>query len=501
MRVADLEREIAHAARLVEIPLAGARAAHVVEAAVRLLTGLPALDVPIASQAPLPRPVPGARRTAPSPQLSSWTVARAWSDARAVGRGGGACFVPSVVPSSVGIPVAVKANLAVAGWPCTAGSRALAGWWPGVDADVVANWRHAGAVPVAAAGMDAFAMGHETASGPSAPVGHPLDPRVVPGGSSGGSAALVARRVVPLALGSDTGGSVRQPAALCGVVGLLPTRGRLSRAGLVPFASSLDGVGILGVDVATVAWGLRHGIGTTARDATWRGVSAPASVGRGVEGVRVGVPRRWREGLTAPVRRGLDRALEALRREGASVVAVDVPGLDAALAAYVVLSSAEAMSEIARYDGRRRGPRGSGATPRDQVRHARGRDLEDEVAVRVVVGAWVTSSDRTADWVGRARRVRAQLAAHLAVALADVHALVGPTVPRTAWRRGTLHDPVARMATDRFTVPASLAGLPALTVPAPVQGWPVGVQVVGRPDDEDTLFRLGLAIAPTPPTG
>ncbi|MCB9683390.1 MAG: Asp-tRNA(Asn)/Glu-tRNA(Gln) amidotransferase subunit GatA, partial [Alphaproteobacteria bacterium] len=337
-------------------------------------------------------------------------------------------------------------------------------------------------------GMDALAMGVQTDTGVHGAVGHPADPGLVPGGSSGGSAVAVARGLFDVALGSDTGGSVRLPAALCGVVGLRPTWGRVSRDGLVPLASSMDTVGVLAREVGTVATVLQVLAGPSPRDATARARPLPWGR-RAVTGLRVGLPRAWwSTDLDPRVREAASDAVAALRDAGALPVAMDVAGLDGAGAVYAAWVAVEAASDLARYDGRRLG------TARGDVETVRGRVFGDEAVRRVVVGHALTDPSWSATWA-RARQARAALGACLATALADVHVLLGPASASPAWRRGQRTGPLQHATTDRLLAPASLAGLPAVSVPAgTASGLPVGVQVVGRAWDEATVLSVAAAL-------
>ena len=399
---------------------------------------------------------------------------------------------PRVGAHAAGLPFLVKDNLAVAGQPLACASAALEGYVPTWSATAVERLRAAGGVCIGRTNMDAFAMGSTTTRSVHGPTRHPLDPTRVAGGSSGGSAAAVALGIVRVALGSDTGGSVRQPAALCGVVGLKPTWGRVSRRGLVAFASSLDTVGILAASVREAAWALARVAGADPRDATCAERAVPDLVGacaRGVKGLRVGVlDDADPGGIVAETR-------ARLAAGGATVHARAWPAglLDDAEGAYRLLSSAEAVSDLARYRTRAFGT-GAGRRfgPRDAPERLVQGEAGEEVGRRLARGeALLDGVDPRLPW---AIATRARVATALDALLDGVDVLLGPATPEPAFLAS---DADAAARTDRFLVPASLAGLPAISVPAGViQGLPLGVHLVARAWDEATLLAAAAGAAP-----
>ncbi len=431
-----------------------------------------------------------------------------------------------------GVPVAVKDNLCTRGAPTTCGSRILGRYAPPYDATVVARLRAAGAVVLAKTNCDEFAMGSSNENSAYGPVRNPRDPARVPGGSSGGSAAAVAAGLASLALGSDTGGSVRQPAAFCGVVGLKPTYGRVSRYGLVAFGSSLDQVGPLAADVRDAALALSVMAGHDPADATSSGAPVPdllAAAGRGARGLRVGRLASFAEaeGVAEDVRAGLRAAAEALRDAGAVVVDVDLPLAEYGIPIYYLVATSEASSNLARFDGVRYGARAADDGVRDGARaggtraggtragDARAEDAraEDtlaafyaanraagfgaEVKRRIVLGTFALSAGYHDEYYGRALRARARLRRQIDERLAEVDLLLLPTTPTAAFQLGEkVDDPLAMYLSDVFTVLANLGGHPAVSIPAPraAGSLPVGVQLMARRFDEATLVAAAAAL-------
>jgi aspartyl-tRNA(Asn)/glutamyl-tRNA(Gln) amidotransferase subunit A len=403
-------------------------------------------------------------------------------------------------PPLAGVPVAVKDVLHIEGLPTTCGSRILEGYRPPFTATAVARLEAAGAIVVGKTNMDEFAMGSSTENSAFKPTRNPWDVGRVPGGSSGGSAAAVAARLAPLALGSDTGGSIRQPAAFCGVVGLKPTYGRVSRYGLVAFGSSLDQVGPFGRTVGDVALAAALLFGADPLDAT--SVDGPAgdpgsALERGASALRIGVPRGFLEkGVEAQTLARFDEAVAALGKAGATIVDVDLPHLVHAVATYYLVATAEASSNLARYDGVRYGRRAGG--PSDlRAMYGRTRDegFGPEVKRRIILGTFALSSGYYDAYYLRAQKVRALIRRDFDRAFAACDAVATPTTPAPAFRLGEkTSDPLQMYLEDSFTVPANLAGLPALSLPCGfASGLPVGLQLLARPFDEETLLRAGAA--------
>lgn len=377
-----------------------------------------------------------------------------------------------------GVPLAVKDNIWTDdGLATSAGAAILAGWKAPADATVVARLRAAGAVVVGKTNMDAFGMGSTGEGSAFGPTANPRAPDRVPGGSSSGSAAAVARGLVPLALGSDTGGSVRVPASYCGVYGLKPSYGRLSRSGLVPFASSLDCIGLLSSDLDLLEAGFTLAAGLDPRDATTdagRGTALPARPA-------LGIPAQWMRAL-APEHEAL---LDLCRERGCAIEVFDVPDFDLALGAYHVTAAIEASSNLARHDGIHFGQRAEEPTYERTVVMSRLSGLGAEPIRRVFLGTSLLAD--TEDWYGRAQAGRARVTRAMEEALRRYDLLVGPVAPE-APAFGA--PPAVCHALDRFTAPASLAGTCALSVPLPESERPVGLQVVGPRFGEERLLEL-----------
>ena len=416
----------------------------------------------------------------------------------------------------LGVPITLKDVICTRGRPTTAASRILAGFRPPYDATVTVRLREAGAVLVGKTNCDEFAMGSSTEHSAYGPSRNPWDPERTPGGSSGGAAAAVAAGLAPVAIGSDTGGSIRQPAAFCGIVGLKPTYGRVSRYGLLAFASSLDQIGPLTRTVGDAALVLDVLAGHDPRDAT--SAQAPvsgyaAALTGEAAGLRVGVPRALLEradaGIDAEVLDVCRKALDALRAAGAVLVDVDLPHAEYAVPVYYLVAPAEASSNLARYDGVRYGARAAaddggeaGGSPLSRM-YDRTRDagFGAEVKRRIMLGTYALSAGYYDAYYGRAQRVRGLIRRDYSRAFdpgagPGVDAVAMPTTPAPAFRLGEhLQDPLAMYLGDVFTVSANLTGLPAVSVPAGLTaaGLPVGLQLVGRAFDEATLLRLAHA--------
>jgi aspartyl-tRNA(Asn)/glutamyl-tRNA(Gln) amidotransferase subunit A len=386
------------------------------------------------------------------------------------------------------------------GVPTTCSSRILQGWRPPYDATVVERLVEAGAVIVGKTNMDEFAMGSSTENSCSGPSRNPHSTDRVPGGSSGGSAAAVAAGFVPLALGSDTGGSIRQPAAFCGVVGMKPTYGVVSRYGLVAFASSLDQIGPFGADVADAALALEVIAGHDDRDSTSLQAPAPdvvSAVGRGVAGTRIGLVTELVDAVDPEVAARVRATAAALEREGAKVDEISVPQFRFGLAAYYLIAPAEASSNLARFDGVRYGLRVDAPDVAAMNIATRTAGFGAEVKRRIMLGTYALSAGYYDAYYARAQRVRTLVSDGFAHAYARFDALLGATTPTTAFRIGErTHDPLAMYLSDTCTVPASLAGHPAISVPVGTDDGllPVGVQVMAPPLGEPVLFAVAGAI-------
>jgi aspartyl-tRNA(Asn)/glutamyl-tRNA(Gln) amidotransferase subunit A len=401
-----------------------------------------------------------------------------------------------------GVPVAIKDNICTQDLPTTCGSRILSGYVSPYEATVVRRLRAAGALVVGKTNLDEFAMGSSTENSGFGPTRNPRDRERVPGGSSGGSAAAVAAGIVPVALGSDTGGSVRQPAAFCGVVGLRPTYGRVSRYGLVAFASSLDQVGPITRSVRDAALVLGIIAGPDPFDATCADVPVSdfsAALAAGPKGLVVGVPREFFPAdLDARVAALCRSAAERLERQGCELREISLPHTVYAVPAYYLVVTAEASSNLARFDGVRYGPRAPGAPSTAAVyRETRGAGFGREAKRRIVLGTFGLSAGYYEAYYGRGQRARRLIARdHELAFAAGVDVILTPTAPSEAFGIGErVEDPIRMYLSDVFTVPASLAGLPAISVPCgDVAGLPVGVQLVGRRFDEPTLLRAAQAL-------
>ncbi len=399
-----------------------------------------------------------------------------------------------------GVPVALKDNLCDAGQPCGCASRVLEGYVAPYAATAVQRLRAEGAVVVARTNMDEFAMGSSTENSAYGPTLNPLDPSRAPGGSSGGSAAAVAGGVVPVALGSETGGSVRQPASFCGIVGFKPTYGRISRHGLVAFASSLDIVSPFALDVRDAALVAEVMSGHDPLDSTSLHEPVGDWVGAcdgGVRGLRVGVLAEGQgEGIETGVAAAVAATVDRLAALGAEIVPVSVPSTRLALACYYVLAPAEASSNLARFDGIRFGRRAEASTLADLYTRTRGEGFGPEVQRRILLGTFALSAGYAEKFYLRALAARARITVDMEAALRDVHVLVSPTSPTVAFPLGArVADPLAMYMADVLTVPASIAGLPAISVPCGLsEGLPVGFHVTGRRCDEVTVLRVAGAL-------
>jgi aspartyl-tRNA(Asn)/glutamyl-tRNA(Gln) amidotransferase subunit A len=398
-----------------------------------------------------------------------------------------------------GVPVAIKDLLDIEGTVTTCGSRILEGYRPPFTATAVARLEAAGAVVVGKTNMDEFAMGSSTENSAYKVTRNPWDRTRVPGGSSGGSAVAVSTGMAALALGTDTGGSIRQPAALCGIVGLKPTYGRVSRYGVVAFASSLDQVGPFGRTVEDVALAATAICGVDTADATSAPVDVPdfrAALSAGAAGLRVGVPWAFLEsGVDAGVMAAFRQALSDLEAAGARTVEISLPHAPHAVATYYIVATAEASSNLARFDGVRYGLRVPAADLSHMYGETRDRGFGAEVKRRIILGTFVLSAGYYDAYYLRAQQVRTLIRRDFEGAFRACDVVAMPTTPTPAFRIGEkTADPLQMYLEDIFTVPANLAGIPGLSLPGGfVGGLPVGVQLLGRPFDEATLLRVGHA--------
>lgn len=396
-----------------------------------------------------------------------------------------------------GIPVAIKDNMCTTGLRTTAGSRILGDYAPPYTATAVAKLEAAGAIIVAKTNLDEFAMGGSNENSAFGPARNPHNPDYVPGGSSGGSAIAVAADCVPVSLGSDTGGSIRQPASFCGVVGLKPTYGRVSRYGLVAFASSLDQIGPFAHTVKDAARVLQVIAGRDRYDATSANVDVPdytAHLNAGVQGLRIGVPPEcFGEGLHPEVKASVEAALKQLEAQGAQLVEVHLPHTQYAIAAYYIIATAEASSNLARYDGVRYGFRAEEArTLAELYRKTRDLGFGAEVKRRIMLGTFALSSGYYDAYYEKAQRVRTMLVQDFERAFEHCDVIATPTAPTPPFKIGEKSDdPLAMYLGDIYTVTLNLVGLPGISVPcgSSSEGLPIGLQLVGKPFDESRLLQ------------
>ncbi len=402
-------------------------------------------------------------------------------------------------PPLAGVPIAVKDALSTRDIVTTAGSKMLEGFRPVYTATCVARLEAAGAVVVGKTNMDEFAMGSSTENSAYKNTLNPWDHARVPGGSSGGSAAAVSARQVPWSLGSDTGGSIRQPAALCGIVGMKPTYGAISRYGLIAFASSLDQVGPFARTVADAALLLKYMVGRDPMDSTSLHWPTPIEVPTATDltGLRIGVVEELMgQGIDPGIRVVVDDALAQAEGLGATIVPVSLPTSLSGLATYYVLAPAECSANLARFDGIRYGPSADGDTLLDQYEATRGTLFGAEVKRRIMLGTFALASGYYDQYYGRAQRVRTLIVREFARAFEDVDVLASPTSPTVAFPIGDrTADPYSMYLADVCTIPASLAGLPALSIPCGMaEGLPVGLQLAGPAFSENRLLDVAHAL-------
>jgi aspartyl-tRNA(Asn)/glutamyl-tRNA(Gln) amidotransferase subunit A len=411
-----------------------------------------------------------------------------------------------------GVPIALKDVITTKGVETTAGSKILKGYRPVFDSTVASRCKAAGLPLLGKTNMDEFAMGSSTENSAYGPTRNPWDPDRVPGGSSGGSAAAVAAGLAPWALGSDTGGSIKQPAALCGVVGLRPTYGTVSRYGIVAFASSLDQVGPITKTVRDCA--RLYGViaGRDPCDSTTVELPEPVELpeAEDLKGVRVGVPKELNEaeGIEPGVAESVSRALDLCRELGADVGECRLPrSVDFGMPCYYLIAPSEASSNLARYDGIRYGPRASADSVEELQERTRDEGFGDEPKRRIMLGTYALSAGYYEAFYGQAQKVRTVIRDEFAAAFRDFDLLVSPTSPTVAFRLGEkTANPLAMYLSDVLTIPPNMAGLPGLSIPCGLSdGLPVGLQLIGPQFSENLLFRAGhaldrpLAFDPVPP--
>jgi aspartyl-tRNA(Asn)/glutamyl-tRNA(Gln) amidotransferase subunit A len=406
------------------------------------------------------------------------------------------------LPPLAGVPVGIKDVMVTKGVRTTAGSKILENFIPPYDCTAVARLEAAGAIVLGKMNCDEFAMGSSNENSAYGPVRNPRDKSRVPGGSSGGSAAAVAAGMAVATLGSDTGGSIRQPASFCGVVGLMPTYGRVSRYGLIAFASSLDHIGPLTRTVRDAAILLRVIAGHDPLDSTSADVPVPdyeADLARPVNGLKIGVPKEYfGEGLDAEVRAAVEAGIAKLRSAGCEIVDISMPHTAYAIPTYYVIATAEASANLARFDGVRYGYRAKGArTLSEMYRKSRDEGFGTEVKRRIMLGTYALSSGYYDAYYLKAQRVRTLLARDFEAAFQKVDAIVTPTAPTPAFKLGEkADDPLSMYLADIYTVTADLAGVPGISVPCgkTQSGLPIGLQVLGRHFDESSVLRVAASI-------
>ncbi len=408
-----------------------------------------------------------------------------------------------------GFAIAIKDNICTKDMQTTCGSRILHNYRAHYDSTAVDRLNAAGAVIVGKTNMDEFAMGSSNETSAFGNARNPWDTSRVPGGSSGGSAVAVASGVVRASLGSETGGSVRQPASLCGIVGLKPTYGRISRFGLVAFASSLDNIGVFGQTCGDVAKVLGVIAGRDANDATSADVPVPdysASLGDDIAGKRIGVPRAlFGEGLDEEIRDSVLQSIENFRALGAEIIDVEIPHAKYGIAVYYIIATAEASSNLARFDGVRYGFRAEGSHElREMYRKTREEGFGAEVKRRIMLGTYVLSSGYYDAYYAKAQKVRAMVKNDYVRAFAKCDAILTPTSPSVAFKIGEKSDdPLAMYLSDVYTVSANLAGIPGISVPCGLssEGLPIGVQLLGPHWSEGLILNLGHAYESAYPLG
>ncbi len=399
-----------------------------------------------------------------------------------------------------GVPIALKDNLCTTGIPTTCSSKILEGWKPPYNATVVDRLVAQGAISMGKTNLDEFAMGSSTENSAFGPTRNPLDPARVPGGSSGGSAAAVASNMTPISLGSDTGGSIRQPAALCGLVGVKPTYGLVSRYGLIAFASSLDQIGPFAQSVSDAALLLEAIAGHDPLDSTSLPEPTPsllAHVADGVAGKRIGLVRELVDGADEDVVRAVNKAVETLKDAGATIVELSIPELHLGLSAYYLIAPAEASSNLARFDGVRFGNRVDGEDVTAMMEATRTAGFGAEVKRRIMLGTYALSAGYFDAYYGQALKVRTRMIEAFATAYQQVDMIIGATTPSVAFEFGSkTNDPMAMYLNDVFTIPTNLAGEAAISVPFGTgeANLPIGVQLLGPGRSEARLFAAARVL-------
>ncbi|HSM87961.1 MAG TPA: Asp-tRNA(Asn)/Glu-tRNA(Gln) amidotransferase subunit GatA [Candidatus Limnocylindrales bacterium] len=439
---------------------------------------------------------------AEDPDIHAWLTLckeRAFAQAARIDRLAG---LGESLPPLAGVPLGIKDVMVTRGVRTTAGSMVLKDFIPPYDCTAVAKLEAAGAIILGKLNCDEFAMGSSNENSAYGPVRNPRDTSRVPGGSSGGSAAAVAAGTAVATLGSDTGGSIRQPASFCGVVGLMPTYGRVSRYGLIAFASSLDHIGPLTKTVKDAAILLSVIAGHDPLDSTSAALPVPdyeQEIGKPVKGMNLGVPKEYfGEGLDAEVRMAVEAAIQLLRDAGATIVPISLPHTSYAVPAYYVIATAEASANLARYDGVRYGFRSERSrTLGEMYRNTRDEGFGAEVKRRIMLGTYALSSGYYDAYYLKAQKVRTLLARDFEQAFAKVDAIVTPTAPTPAFKLGDkANDPLAMYLADIYTVTADLAGVPGISVPCGQTrtGLPIGLQILGRHFDEGALLRIAHVV-------
>jgi aspartyl-tRNA(Asn)/glutamyl-tRNA(Gln) amidotransferase subunit A len=404
------------------------------------------------------------------------------------------------LPTLAGVPVAVKDVISTHGIPTTCGSRILEGYRPPYDATAVSRLERAGAIVLGKTNCDEFAMGSSNENSAYGPVRNPVAPDHVPGGSSGGSAAAVAANLAVAALGTDTGGSVRQPGSFCGVTALNPSYGRVSRYGLIAYASSLDRIGTLARTPRDTATVMSVIAGRDPRDSTSASVPVPdyvAGLGRSLHGLRIGIPDDYfGEGIDPEVRKKIEAGIALLEKLGCRRVSIRMPNTEYAIAAYYIIATAEASSNLARYDGVRYGPRVPGATLIEMYQKTRGRGFGAEVKRRIVLGTYVLSAGYYDAYYLKGQKVRSLIARDFREAFEKVDAIITPTSPVPAFQLGErTENPLQMYLADIYTVTGSLAGVPGISVPSgkTSSGLPIGLQIYGPAFGEERVLHMAHA--------